>query len=171
MEVIEIKSGKMIFLLDYEDREKYHLLDSQPSMKEGYLRLIKDIGIDKSFLSDVLVQIFDSKNGGCEMFVTKMQDSSDSDKKRCKSNASYIYSFESFENMLHALNSLHETGQKGVSAYRDERNGRFFLSLNTECNYLSEFMAKRSKHIPPEYLSEHCSLICHDAVGTLSVFT
>ena len=40
MEVIEIKSGKMIFLLDYEDREKYHLLDSQPSMKEGYLRLI-----------------------------------------------------------------------------------------------------------------------------------
>ena len=35
MEVIEIKSGKMIFLLDYEDREKYHLLYSQPSMKEG----------------------------------------------------------------------------------------------------------------------------------------
>ena len=171
MEVIEIKRGKMIFLLDREDALKYHITGTQPSMKEGYCRLITDTGMDPSFLSDVLIQIFDSKNGGCEMFVTKMQDSSDSDKKRCKSNASYIYSFESFENMLHALSSLHETGQKGVSAYRDERNGRFFLSLNTECNYLSEFMAKRSKHIPPEYLSEHCSLICHDAVGTLSEFT
>jgi len=170
MEVIEIKDGNMVFLLDKGDTQKYHLKSHHSSMKEGYFRLIEDSGLDRSFLSGVLVQIFDSKNGGCEMFVSKIQDGSDSARNADIERNGYIYTFKSFEHMLSAISFLSSQGVSEASAYHDAESSSYFLCLGSDCRYLSEFMAVKAKNIYSEYLSEYCSLICRDAITTLSSF-
>ena len=168
MEVIDINGGRMVFLLDREDTEKYHITGSSDSLKEGYCRLITDTGIDRSFLSDVTVQIFDSKSGGCEMFVTRLPDGTDSSQKGSTEKCNYIYTFSQIEDMLLAISYLQTQEINKATAYRDKKCVRYFLSINTECRYLSEFLAVRSKNILHEYLSEHCSIISNDAVKALS---
>ncbi|MBQ3527970.1 MAG: hypothetical protein IJA52_05410 [Clostridia bacterium] len=170
MEVIEIKDGNMVFLLDKGDAQKYHLKSHHSSMKEGYSRLIEDSGLDRSFLSGVLVQIFDSKNGGCEMFVSKIQDGSDSARNADIERNGYIYTFKSLEHMLSAISFLSSQDIREASAYYNAEFSSYFLCLSSDCRYLSEFMAAKAKNLYSEYLSEHCTLICYNAIENLSQY-
>ncbi len=166
MEVIEINASKLVFLLDKCDKEKYHITEAAPSQKEGYLRLIRDSGLGTVFLSRVLVQIFELKNGGCEMFVTRLSDDGDNafEKK------DHIYIFKGLGDMLSALIMLKSADLTGGCAYYDERENAYYLALEDECRYIGEFLGKKCRNAPAEYLAEHCTLISDSAIEKLSQF-
>lgn len=171
MELIEIGKTKLIFLLERKDMEKYEInIDEySPSMKNGFLRLLSDNGVGKTFLSDVLVEIFETKDGGCEMFVTKITDQTDSLYIH-DSLKKYIYSFSKLCDLAAACKMLMELNVSGGAAYEDRDRHIYYLALEKEHKYLTEFNAKRCKSNANEYLSEHCRLFCDNAVKTLSNF-
>ena len=91
MEVIEISNKDILLLLSREEVSKYNLYDGSARLRDCYERLSLDCGLGRDFLSDVLVQIFDSKSGGLQMFVTKLEESPTDHHKAC--NKMFVYSF------------------------------------------------------------------------------
>ncbi len=169
MEVIEIGTTDLIFILDKNDMTKYSISikNDTPQLKDGFSRLIADMGVGYEFLSGVLVQIFDSENGGCEMFVSKIPDSSrykDSDKLEGKK---HIYIFKSLGDLLSACRMLLHKSVEGA-AFCDRRRGCYFLILDEECRYLGEFNSEKCKDFVLEHLTEHCTLISRSAVAHLA---
>ncbi len=172
MELIEIGKTKLIFLLEQKDMEKYEITidEYSPTQKNGFLRLVSDTGVDTTFLSDVLVEIFEAKDGGCEMFVTKLSDKTDSAyiKVGCKK---YIYSFLELYDLMAACRMLMGLNLSGGEAYVDRDRRVFYLALENEYKHLTEFGASKCKSIAWEYLCEHCSLFAKDAIEKLSCLT
>ena len=171
MEVIEIGKTQLIFVLDRGDMKKYRIdADCKtPILKDGFSRLVTDLGVGSQFLSGVLVQIFDSKNGGCEMFVTKIPDSTSLSVDGTPTDKKYIYIFSALDELLSACKMLSGANVQGGIAYADTDKKKYFLLLSKECQYMGEFGGLRCKESVWEYLSEHCSLICECAIETLSV--
>ena len=172
MELIEIGKTKLIFLLEQKDMEKYKIntREYSPSMKKGFLRLLSDAGAGDAFLSDVLVEIFETKDGGCEMFVTKISDQTESANLK-DGFQKYIYSFSELCDLTAACKMLFDLNVSGGAAYADRDRHVFYLTLDREHKYLSEFNAKRCKGLAKEYLFEHCRLFCSDAVKKLSLLS
>ncbi len=170
MELIEIGKTKLIFLLERKDMEKYNINTNEysQSLKHGFLRLLSDMGVGDAFLSDVLVEIFETKDGGCEMFVTKLSDQTDSTYIQ-DSFKKYIYSFSKLCDLLAACKMLMELNVSGGSAYVDKERNIFYLAIDKEYKHLTEFNASKCKPLAKEYLSEHCRHFCDNAIEKLSL--
>ena len=169
MEIIEIGKTKLIFLLERKDMEKYKINTDEysPSLKSGFLRLLSDVGVGDTFLSEVLVEIFETKDGGCEMFVTKLSDQAESSYIK-DSLKKYIYSFTKLYELTSACKMLYDINVSGGEAYADRDRQVYYLILDNEHKYLAEFNGKRCKGLVKEYLLEHCRLFCENAVEKLS---
>ena len=138
----------------------------------------------------VLVQLYPSKDGGCEMFVTKigLLDESGTDKKcsqgyeRLSSqikkqkktatakNVCSVYAFESTEVLLRVCRRLSDIGYIGdSSAYRAE-NGKCYLFLADvetavyspldEFSFIAEYGTRENSDMMKYYVSEHGSPLC-----------
>ena len=170
MDVIEIGTAQLIFVLDRGDMIKY-AIDSQGDssrMRESFKRIISDLGISRSFSKDVLVQIFESKSGGCEMFVTKLPDGIGLVNVTDDGDRSYIYLFKSLSDLIAGCHMMKATDRRGGYVYAEIKNKYYYLILSEECRYLGEFGAVRCKESAKEYLQEHCTLICDNAIEHLS---
>lgn len=165
MELIEIDKTNLLILLNTQDRQKYAVSDddSFPAIKDNYSRIISDGGADRSFLSGATVQIFDSENGGLQMFVTKLADARCADTDKL-----YIYIFRILDELLAACRYLCAKSFTGGSAYYDSDQKKYYLILNEENPHLCEFGAVRCRDFTEEYLFEHCKKISADAVTALS---
>jgi len=170
MEIIEIGATQLIFVLDRNEKAKYSIdtAENSPLIRDGFRRLVSDLGVRSDFLTGVLVQIFDSKSGGCEMFVTKIPDSigllsniDDMPKK-------YIYLFPTLDDLIFACNMLFSKGFSKGSAFADRKSKRYYLVLEKDIKYLGEFKASICKDTVLEYLYEYCSSISENAIETLS---
>lgn len=138
----------------------------------------------------VLVQLYPSKDGGCEMFVTKigLLDDSYEDKKdmngyeklasqikKNKKTASQkrvqsAFSFDNIEELLRLCRRLNTIGYIGdSSAYRGD-NGKHYLFLSDieaasytpldEFSFVSEYGSKENCDMLKNYLLERGSPIC-----------
>lgn len=170
MEVIEIGKSQIIFVLSRDDMMKYSICTEEdtPLLRDGFCRMVNDLGMGNRFLKGVLVQIFDSKNGGCEMFVTKLADSIIGADSSSPDEKKYIYIFLTLNDLLSACKMLFESCGRGGYAFADKDKHRYFLLLDREFSYLTEFCGKYCRDSTREYLEEHCTLICDRAVETLS---
>lgn len=170
MEIIEIGKKQLIFLLERTEVCEYDLDKSQNStvMRSGFRRLITDYGFDGDFLSDVLVQIFDSKCGGLEMFVTKLEESESltGDKNLKIKMATYMFS--NVDTLTGACKMLSLTNTGNSLVYYDTQKKKYFLTLEEDCPYITEFSAIRCKDTATPYLSEYCRLITDNAIEKLS---
>lgn len=164
MELIEIGKTQLLILLDGEDKRKYSIMneDSFSAMMDCYYRLILDGGADRSFLKGTSVQIFDSENGGLQMFVTKLADA-----RTAETDKIYIYIFSFLDELLSACRYLCEKSTAGGCAYYDSDRKKYYLTLEREYSQLCEFGALRCRDFTEEYLFEHCKRFSADAVSTL----
>ncbi len=80
MELLVISESKLKVMLDKEDMEKYGLLGSEldyddPPTRKKLLRVLDDVKEQSGFdtaADKLLIQLYPSKDGGSEMFVTKL---------------------------------------------------------------------------------------------------
>ncbi|MBR6676550.1 MAG: adaptor protein MecA [Clostridia bacterium] len=170
MDVIEIGSAQLIFVLDKSDMIKYAIDSAGDSsrMRESFNKIISDLGISRNFSKDVLVQIFESKSGGCEMFVTKLPDSIGLINVADEKDSSYIYLFKSLSDLLECCNMLAARNVTGGHVYAETKSRYYYLMISDDYRYLGEFGAVRCKESVREYLQEHCTLISERAVEQLS---
>ncbi len=80
MDLLVIGESKLKVMLDKEDMKKYGLLGSElnyddPPTRKKLLRILDDVKAQSGFdtaADKLLIQLYPSKDGGSEMFVTKL---------------------------------------------------------------------------------------------------
>lgn len=196
MELIRISDTKLKVMLSEEDMIFYDLdteaLDyDDKDTRRAFWQILDEAkrrtGFDVSS-ERVFVQVYPSKKGGCEMFVTKVGKLEEG-KTKTKGLTSMrkrenIYSFGSFETVTLMCEKLKEMGYAGKSSlYMDNGRGIYYLIIEErssdsilknnslgEYGFLSEYGSKKNGGLMYAYIKEHFSCIdSKDAVNSLSL--
>ena len=204
MEIIMISENKLKIMLCKEDLTHFELkpeqLDySNTETKRMFWDVLNRAKHQNGFDTDgqrVLVQLYPSKEGGCEMFVTKIGTLHNDEtkvnthekkhsgvinfKKASRSQASHsAFRFEETEAMIEVCRRLADIGYTGDSSAYFGDNGSKYLFLSDvdfseyappdEFSFISEYGNLESSKNLECYLSEHGKTICEfDAVSILS---
>lgn len=208
MELIRISENKIKIMLSAVDMTAYDLPTEgfdycESTVREAFRAVLKDAGRKTGMdFSDarLSIQLYPSKSGGCEMFVTRNNEvplfsgadtslskeitkadipSSLRKERRTEEmhprwDRSEAFGFESMQWLLSICKRLKKVGFSGSSAaFRDE-NGRCFLlieSPGTVRPLIIEYGTQESPEAVRLYISEHGSTICsRKAVETLGDF-
>lgn len=169
MELIQIGENALKVSLTREDMEFYDIefdmLDYKNTETRRALRSILDeakrsFGFE-SACDKLYIQAFRSKCGGCELFVRREEEIDEE-------NTPYLFRFDSMTLLLNGCARLYNCHHDLKSSVYLGNDDRFYLELHGEdvplflCEIANEVEYKK------EYLSEHTTLICHDAIMTLS---
>lgn len=129
----------------------------------------------------VLVEIYQSRDGGCEIFVSRAE-VSDIYKDRASTinlpksrSITLVYRFETINDLLRVSRRMENAGYCGKSAvYHDSKKEQYYLSLDgifqKELKYafITEY-GKQMRASSLAYIKEHCECICKkDGVKILS---
>ncbi len=174
MELIQISENKLKIMLSETDMIKYALDGesadySKDETRRAFRHMLSRVRQMSGFDTRgerIFVQMYPSKGGGCEVFVTKLGDRkgeyfevdtlSRTDVKKQTGNA---YGFNSLENMLavcrYLYNCRSDCRHEG-KAFRDDR-GNYFLSLPAGCSFAhsEEFSKQISPARLDAYIKEH----------------
>ncbi|MBR2722013.1 MAG: adaptor protein MecA [Clostridia bacterium] len=204
MELIRISDKKLKIMLTPTDMCHFELsadsFGKNPQKTRKTFRLLfEEIKKQTDFDADerhISVQYFPSREGGCEMFISRI---SDSEKETCakgraeeraltaredaRRSGSFrklcVWRFETLDALLMVCKRIRQTQYIGESiAYRDETGFYFLLfSLRTsspleipdEWCFLSEYGCPENASLFRLYISEHGRVICGaNAVHTLA---
>ena len=204
MDMILISDTKLKIMLSPLDMEEFSLtgddMDYSKSETRRAFRSILDkakhfTGFDAA-CTRVFIQVYPSRSGGCELYVTKLgrSDFSSDDRKRIDSddkignaarsddivqNDPYcsVYRFDTMNLMLSAVSRLHGMGFDGHSSAYTENNGtRCYLAISTDgheapydrYSFIGEYGESLDRDILKLYINEYCKCICaSDAVNIL----
>ena len=191
MELIRISENKIKIMLNANDMSAYDLPTEgidycENSVREAFRAVLKDAGKKTGLdFSDgrLSIQLYPSKAGGCEMFVTRTA-TGGSGRTRTESGGIHVknpatkvkeedgaprwerseaFAFESMKWLLSVCKRLRRIGFTGNSAaFRDE-TGRCFLVIDTTATLRSqiiEYGTGESAEAVRLYISEHGSTIC-----------
>lgn len=189
MELIVIDESRIKLMLTAEDMAAYRMAESgTKDVLKGIMRdACRKCGYGGAVMRGrIYVEMYPSKKGGCELFVTKL---AESESRRERVNGSImktgnegilaeyrkyifrgrvIYSFESMANLLCACLGLMKNGYGGESAaYCDEAKRIYYLILEHESHIASENLGTLCQSSVYYYINEHCRMLCSDAVVTL----
>ena len=174
MELIQISENKLKIMLSENDMIKYALDgDDTDYSKDETRRAFRAMLSHARELSGfdtrgerIFVQMYPSRGGGCEVFVTKLGDRKGEffevgtlSKTEVKRQTGDAYGFDSLENMLAVCRYLYncraECRQEG-KAFCDDR-GNFYLSLPAGCDFAhsAEFSRKVNPASLDAYITEH----------------
>ena len=179
MELILISNSKLKIMLSAEDMKKYNIeCDGESALKRGFKPVLEmahnDCGFDIES-GRLLVQVFPSRGGGCEMFVTRVALSSG----ERESDAS-VCIFDSIQSMISLCRILYSRGLGKNSAAYALPEGAFALvlpefdrdeRLPLEAAVINEFGFRRDCEKIEGYIKEHARIIFADnAVASLADF-
>ena len=203
MELILINASKLKIMLSDDDMKKYDLdadtIDYDTTATRRAFWSILDYAKNQTGFDaandKLFIQLYPSKAGGCEMFITKMGAPPTRDKaQHPKGNVQIVpverqyggrkhtnaYAFDNMESLLSVCRRLLSLGFDGESsAYRDHK-GRFFLLLCQygyenyapldEFSFITEFGSAENAGRIKLYISEHATCVCDkQAVEQLGV--
>ena len=185
MELLLITATRLKIVMSSEDMEKYDLLCDDPTcddpdtkrairciLEQAKVRVGFDVGEERLF-----VQMFPSKDGGCEMYVTK-SDRGDVGRlpipihKPDKRQTASVFRFTCLENLLGACRHLRFEEEIGESkAYFEKEKSDCYLVLYTverdafgrnPCCFsvANEYGSQMKNELCMAYLNEHCRCIC-----------
>ena len=191
MELIRISSCKLKVMLTASDVERFHL---DPENSEGedlhrsFRLLLQQIKEESGFDAggkELSIQYFPSREGGCEMFISHLNET-DSDaaptpvqplREIAGFHKEYAFRFPEMESLLAACKRLCGMGYIGESqAYIDEKKSCFlflgFLSghpfeMPEELLFLSEYGRQECVAETKLYLAEHGSSICRSSAVSI----
>ena len=183
MELIIISESKI--KLTRDDMECYH-----GTTKEMLKEIMEDVkqkcgcaGLE----GRIFVQMYPSKSGGCELFVTRLEDrngvtAAQAGEDRVlteyrkyifqERGSHIIYAFGAMNHLLGTCGGLSRLGYSGSShAYHDSSTGQYYLLLECETHIAVEHFGSLCPSKLFYYINEHCDLFCRDAVEKLAKFT
>ena len=182
MEIIKIGNDALKIMLNAEEAIRYGL-DSEDAYGDDektakifqkiFAGAKEEIGFEFGS-GKVLVQMYQSRDGGCEIFISRLEvgvtykDKTISlDNKRSKNLISpSLYRFENLENLLSVSARMENIGYTGRSSvYHDSKRGDYYLVLDDiypkELRYafIGEY-GGQMKSMALSYIKEHCECIC-----------
>ena len=202
MEFIRINDFKLKVMLNKSDLDEFDIktdeLDySNTETKRMFWDIIGRAKKAVGFCCDgmkVLVQLYSSRDGGCEMFVSKLEKavrSSDDDdeqslcykplyKKTVSESRTGAFSFESLEWLISVCRRLFGIGYSEKSSAFAGDDGKFYLFLDgldatgyfplDEYSFINEYGIPENAEAIQSFLYEHGRIIRKDdAVKILSV--
>lgn len=206
MEYVMINESKLKVMLEESDLEGLELSSEEldyanPEAKKlfgdilGYAR--EELGFDTSGYR-VLLQLYPSRDGGCEIFITRLgrleeseapkgqENSVRKEAQRSKRRAKRrkAFRFERLEDLVSACKRLAENGSSPQSEAFTDLEGEWFLILSysdeeyseildmlpvSELSFISEYGSPEEARSLSLYLGEYGREICaSDAIETLS---
>lgn len=208
MEIIMISESKLKVMLSAEDLQAFDLSTEQLDYRntetkrmfwDVLSRAKRSVGFDTDG-HRVLVQLYPSRKGGCEMFITRLaqiscegSDTASEDpfsaviaapshaRTHPKSNTGAAFGFDTMERLLAVCRRLFALSYTGESeAYLgDDRRCYLFLSdleLSSylpldEYSFIGEYGTVENVPVLRHFVSEHAKPICEEsAVACLSRF-
>ena len=189
MELIIIDESRIKLMLTAEDMKAYRISAGECGTKEALRGIMRDAR-EKCGYSGmgmrgrIYVEMYPSRNGGFELFVTKLAErdrerENGADMKTGNEGilAEYrkyifrgrvIYSFETMPHLLGTCLGLMKSGYTGESsAYRDEGKRMYYLILEHESHIASENLGSLCQSSVYYHINEHCRKISGDAVPML----
>ncbi len=189
MELIRISDKKLKVMLSAEDMAHYELncetIDTADSpSRRGFWSILdeakRQTGFDLAG-ERVFVQLYPERRGGCEMFVTKLgirapvHTVPDTDvQARYSVNSPLrmtrerVYRFDALCDLLAACRRMQDMeGIGGGLAYVSETKDAFYLLVERELPFLTEYNAVPGGRQDLYYIEEHCRCFCRDAVSCL----
>ena len=185
MELLRIGSTKLKVTLTEEDMEKYHLdretIDYDTTeTRSAFWQILdaakRETGFDAGG-ERLFIQVYPSRGGGCEMFVTLVDEGEEEkpDPPHRALSVRSIYRFPSLSVLLTACRKL-----LGMGYDRESRafavDGEYCLVVGELCDggilqygFLEEYGRRESGGVPLSYLSEHGVCLAEgDAVARLA---
>lgn len=169
MEVIKCECNRLIMFLSPQDMKKYGI-DSNEDLMGNVRTMLFDSGISKDFSDSrrLLVKVFESKKGGCELFITRLGEGISVSEPPASRKAEYIYKFKDLDSLLLTCRAVCSYGYDGVSDVRyDGDRKEYYLILEREYESISEFGAVLCRFSALAYIEEHCMKLCNCTVDIL----
>ncbi len=189
MEYILISESKLKIMLTRQDIEEWNIsveeLDyGNPGAKAvfeeilGYAR--EELSFDTSG-HKVLLQLYPSKDGGCELFITRLGESTERGalKPARAKQRQKAYSFQKLSHLLAVCKRLSLNGFTGESSAWFDSEGKWFLLLSTDedseldllpldrFSFICEYGDTESPKALSLYLSEYASPVCRDNASAI----
>jgi len=189
MDLIRISDSKLKVMLTALDMEKFSL-DSDKidygntETRRAFWCILDEAkhrtGFDAAG-DRVFIQVYQSRNGGCEMYVTKLSGEFGERENGVRFSLPeerMYYRFERMEDLIGGCVCLKKSGYHGKSvAYcSEEKAGVYYLSISDSpramAERLGEFGALAEGRLLPSYIAEHCRALCEkNAVEILSALS
>jgi len=185
MELIVISDSKIKLMLTRDDMDHYR--GATKDILRGIMEDVRRQCGCTMMNGRIYVQMYPSRSGGCELFVTKLEnrnESGDAEPGEDRVLTDYrkyifqergshiIYGFDSMNNLLGTCAKLSELGYSGSSlAYYDRARRKYYLLLECETHIAVEYFGNLCPSRLYCYINEHCDLFCQDAVEKLAKFT
>ena len=186
MELIIISESKIKLMLTSRDMEEYSKDEDAGHVVRSIMSAVRHKYGYSGMDGRIFVQMYLSRGGGCEMFVTKLDERAEEtgrifmeagDERTMTELKRYmfggrvhhvIYSFETMEYMLRTCLGLWKSGYVGESlAYVDRVKRMYYLLLNRETHIAGENLGSLCPSRTYYYINEHCDMLCEDAVAVL----
>ena len=172
MDVIKISEIKLLLLLSKDEVLRYSAELKASGRKKTIKTILEDAGENARFSesSALSVRLFQSKDGGCEMFVTKLDDNASGCDYLSESKVKkYIYHFKDTELFLTFCKFLVSLGRgDGMTVYKDCENKGFYLSSPEEISDIAELGGEKVPFPKALYISEHCEKMCGATLSLLA---
>ena len=202
MELIRISDHKLKIMLTPTDMRQFELNadtfgDDSAQMHRTFRLLLREIRKKTDFDADdtsISVQYFPSREGGCEMFISRLLPREDAERAplpcikktqmipACTSSGfsrELVYRFADLQNLLSVCKRLDSLGYRGESRAFCDECGAYYLffsvsapspfTIPDEYFFLSEYGSIENCGIQRTYLREHGHEISHrDAVHQLA---
>lgn len=194
MEWIRISNNKLKIMLSAEDTKRYELnceaADIGDAMTRAAFReILSDVQHETGFDAaedKVYIQMYPSKEGGCELFITRigllLSDETDSkskparaqERRRRSNGCAKAFYFAELEALLSLCRRLSKSTQISKSELWRDENGGWWLLLTHATALFPSLFKEYGKEIPREraelFLSEHGTRICDEhAVGVMGM--
>ena len=186
MEFIQIGGTKIKVMLAREDMQRFSLdsmnIDYENvETRRAFRKILDEVkqqtGFDIAF-EQVLVQVYPSRDGGCELFVSKLpqggkdapQHSSATREITMLSVRQVAYVFSALEHLLRAVLEIKKRKHSTVSSLYKAEDGEWLLLLEErllsgtkrhtgEFSFLEEFSSKKIGSLRLAYIKEHTKCI------------
>lgn len=186
MELILISDAKLKVMLSPDDMRRFDItcddLDSTDiASRRAFWNILDEARAKTGFDPTghkIFVQMYPSRSGGCELFVTRLGNKKESEGKKSRGfvtdpppakEEQTLYAFDLLCDLLAACRRLSFTATPPTArAYTNEENSRFYLALSADVPVLSEYNGIRCRARDLAYIEEHCRMFCPDAVTLLS---
>ena len=189
MEFLVVSKTKLKAILDKEDMKKYKLegegaegdsLAARRAFREILAVATEEVGFDTE-RDKVLIQLYPSRDGGGELFVTKLGSLNKNDMRAIKesgnvtilSTLSRLYKFDCLDELILGAKSIKSRDLLSAAYYID---GAYFLYVEERCESgvrseivrLSEFAERLPEKLLPYIREQGRELFKSNAVGKLA---
>lgn len=186
MELIVIDESRIKLSLTSADISAYGAASAEcvtPSLLRDIVNDVRQKFGCGSMDGRIYIQMYPSKGGGCELFVTKLRERKNriimkagnesilAEYKKYVFRGRVIYSFNEMTGLLRTCRDLEYSGYNGMSnAYYDEIRHVYYIILECETHSAGENLGSLCRSASYYYITEHCRMISDRAVEQLAEF-